>query len=298
MSPQNTHYQRILNILTQQIEGEFNKIGLLYRLFGRVKSPNSLQSKLDLKPGKYQPDDGGKKIQDVIGLRITLYFTDDIDITIEILKKIFKWDQDSSNIDDYSQSTFDATKCNLIFGLPQELCTSKYLDNEGLCDNTFEIQIRTVFSEGWHEVEHDLRYKHKEDWNDFNESYRTLNGFLASLETIDWGILQLLSDLTWKHYKNKNWEAMLRNKMRVRITNPTENLDSKIIDILNADPAGIGKQIFRSNRKKILHFIFEHKLQIPLTLNNLIYIINEVENLNPNITKLTPTPILNKIRNK
>lgn len=60
---------------------------MLYRLFGRVKTPDSLKNKLELNPQKYQPDEGGKKIQDVIGLRITLYFTDDVDIAIEILKK-------------------------------------------------------------------------------------------------------------------------------------------------------------------------------------------------------------------
>ncbi|MCU4639319.1 nucleotidyltransferase family protein [Acinetobacter courvalinii] len=297
MSIQNTHYQRILNDVTRQIDTEFNKIGLLYRLFGRVKSPDSLKNKIEMNPGKYQSDIHGKKIQDVIGLRITLYFTDDVEIAIEILKKIFTWNKESSNIDGYSQNTFDATRCNLIFALPKELCLTPYLDDEGLCDNTFEIQIRTVFSEGWHEVEHDLRYKHKDDWNDFEDSYRTLNGFLASLETVDWGILQLLSDLTWKHYKAQNWEAMLRNKMRVRISKPKEKLDTQILDILNDDPNGIGKKIFRSNRKMILNFIFENKIQIPLTLNNLIYIINEIEQLDSNLTKITPTVILNKIRN-
>ncbi|MEN8411086.1 hypothetical protein ABFP33_14030 [Acinetobacter bereziniae] len=297
MSIQNTHYLRILNDLTRQIDIEFSKIGLLYRLFGRVKTPDSLKNKMELNPDKYQNVKGGKKIQDVIGLRLTLYFTDDINIAIEILKKIFVWDMKSSNIDAYSQNTFDATRCNLIFALPKELTQSECLDNEGYCDNTFEIQIRTVFSEGWHEVEHDLRYKHKDDWNDFDDSYRTLNGFLASLETVDWGILQLLSDLSWKHYKAQNWEAMLRNKMRLRISRPKDKLDSKILEILNNDPNGIGKQIFRANRKKILNFIFENKLNIPLTLNNLVYIINQVEEINDSITTITPTVILNKLKN-
>lgn len=296
MSIQNTHYLRILNDLTRQIDIEFSKIGLLYRLFGRVKTPDSLKNKMELNPEKYQNIKGGKKIQDVIGLRLTLYFTDDINIAIEILKKIFNWDMKSSNIDGYSQNTFDATRCNLIFALPHELTQSEYLDIEGYCDNTFEIQIRTVFSEGWHEVEHDLRYKHKDDWNDFDDSYRTLNGFLASLETVDWGILQLLSDLSWKHYKAQNWEAMLRNKMRVRISRPKDKLDSKILEILNNDPHGIGKQIFRANRKKILNFIFENKLNIPLTLNNIVYIINQVEGINDSITTITPTVILNKLK--
>jgi ppGpp synthetase/RelA/SpoT-type nucleotidyltranferase len=33
-----------------------------------------------------------------------------------------------------------------------------------LVDNTFEIQFRTTLSEGWHEVDHLMRYKCKPDW--------------------------------------------------------------------------------------------------------------------------------------
>lgn len=297
MTTTNPEHLRTLNSLIKQIETEFDRIGLLYRLFGRVKTFHSLKNKLEKEPQKYQSGLNGKKIQDVIGLRITLYFTDDIDITIEILKKIFKWNEGDSSFSEYSQNTFDATRCNLVFALPDHLCISDYLDEEGLCDNTFEVQIRTVFSEGWHEVEHDLRYKHKSDWDDFPDSYRTLNGFLANLETVDWGILQLLSDLCWKHYKAKNWEAMLRNKMRLRISNPKDNLSLDIANILDEEKNGIGKKIFRANRKKIVSFIFENKLQIPLTLNNIIYIINVVENLDQSITEITPPIILNKIKN-
>ncbi|MFV5589873.1 hypothetical protein [Acinetobacter variabilis] len=297
MSAQNTHYQRILSSISQTIEQKFDKIGLLYRLFGRVKSDASLKSKITSNPGKYSTTLGGKKIQDVIGLRITLYFTDDLDIAISILKKLFDWDEQASNIDDFSHNTFEATRCNLIFKLPKELCLSLSLDAEGYCDNTFEVQIRTVFSEGWHEVEHDLRYKHKSDWDTYNDATRTLNGFLASLETVDWGILQLLEDLSYKHYKAKNWEAMLRNKLRIRISNPNDPLKENILSLFNDHKSELGKSFYRLNRPKIINQIYANNISLPLTLNNLVYIINELEIKNKDLSDLTPSIIMSKIHN-
>ena len=47
---------------------------------------------------------------------------------------------------------------------------------KGRIEPTFKIQIRTVFSEGWHEVEHDLRYKCKDDWEGCELYSHTLNG--------------------------------------------------------------------------------------------------------------------------
>ena len=156
MSTQNTHYKRILTSISHTIEQRFDKIGLLYRLFGRVKTDSSLKYKIQNNIGKYSKNKDGKKIQDIIGLRITLYFTDDLEIAISILKNLFEWNESSSNIDGFTHNTFDAKRCNLIFRLPESECIDEYLDSDGYCDNTFEVQIRTVFSEGWHEVEHDL----------------------------------------------------------------------------------------------------------------------------------------------
>jgi len=295
MSTQNTHYQRILSSISQNIEQKFDKIGLLYRLFGRVKSKSSLEYKIQNNPDKYSQIKEGKKIQDVIGLRITLYFTDDLNIAISILKKLFEWDEVASNIDGFTHNTFDAKRCNLIFKLPEDLCFDEYLDSDGYCDNTFEVQIRTVFSEGWHEVEHDLRYKHKNDWDIYNDASRTLNGFLASLETVDWGILQLLEDLTYKHYKAKNWEAMLRNKLRIRISNPNIPLNQEILTLFNNDENDLGKAFYRLNRQKILNDIYSQSLSIPLNLNNLVYIINELVIKNSDLSNLTPSIIMSKI---
>lgn len=298
MSTQNSHLTRILANILNTIEKEFDKIGLFYRIFSRVKSNGSLQKKLLSDPNKYQIHDGGKKIQDVLGLRITLYFNDDIDLAISILKKLFRWNEGASNIAPSSKNQFEAKNCNLIFSIPDTVCIGKYLDDQGYCDNTFEVQIRTVFSEGWHEVEHDLRYKHPDDWKSFDNATRTLNGFLASLETIDWGVLQLLDDLTFRHYKNKNWEAMLRNKLRIRVSTASHTIDSNVLDLLNDHTNGLGKSFFKLNRHKVIESIYERKISLPLNLNNLIYIINEIEIQNLELSKITPSLIKSKINDE
>lgn len=72
---------------------------------------------------------------------------------------------------------------------------------EDLIDETYEIQIRTILSEGWHEVEHDLRYKCKEEWNNFQEESRLLNGIYATLESSEWAMLTLFEKLSYSQYK-------------------------------------------------------------------------------------------------
>lgn len=103
---------------------------------------------------------GKSLIQDMIGIRIVLYFQDDVDALAffyscgEVV---------SSSIDEFDTSTFRPQRLNLTCNLPTELIDDfrKSLPEEfaPYIDNTYEMQIRTVFSEGWHEVEHDLRYK-------------------------------------------------------------------------------------------------------------------------------------------
>ena len=66
---------------------------------------------------------------------------------------------------------------------------------------TFEIQIRTVFSEGWHEVEHDLR-----------------------------NMKAIFADMERQNFKHSNYTAMLRNKFHLRFT--SDSLSEKLNDYL------------------------------------------------------------------
>ncbi|HAX9791451.1 TPA: RelA/SpoT domain-containing protein, partial [Escherichia coli] len=157
---------RIIQSLQKDIEDELNRIGLLYRFFSRTKSESSIIKKYEKEPNKYSED--GKKIQDLFGVRIILYFPDDLFIAQKTLEKLFEIE--SKTVDETTANLFAATRCNYVFKLPEVLSNdSVLLKKYSYIDTTFEVQFRTILSEGWHEVEHDLRYKCKEDWVEHND---------------------------------------------------------------------------------------------------------------------------------
>lgn len=153
-------------------------------------------------------------------------------------------------------------------------------------DKTFEIQVRTIFSEGWHEVEHDLRYKNKSDWADHMDLSRNLNGILATLETCDWAIINVLDRLAYQKYKNQDWNAMMRNHLRMHLENAP--LSSAIVDIFNNDNS-LAKEFFRVDRKVILLQLSSNKMfMLPKRLDNIVYFANEFIVHDPRITALIP----------
>lgn len=249
--------------LIATIEKDLNRLGIMHRIFGRVKSEGSLNVKLAT--GKYTTN--GKKIQDVIGIRVTLYFSDDIELIENILKARFNCIEESTSKDEPHTNQFEATKNNYVFTIPD--CAS--LDSNGYCDNTFEIQLRTILSEGWHEVEHDFRYKNKGHWKSHKNFDRQLNGLVATLETADWGMLQLFNELSFKNYKDKSWDAMIRHKFRNRLHG--DSLHANIEDIFNQDSI-LAKKFYRVSRDEILLKIHQSNLNVPMNINNLVFIIN------------------------
>ncbi|WP_206536383.1 hypothetical protein [Pseudomonas syringae] len=83
-----------------------------------------------------------EKIQDAFGIRVALYFPDDQAVAIQLLKGRFAYDEESSTIDSPAGSVFAATRCNLIFKLPDDLSEqSTLLENYNCLDKTFEVQI-------------------------------------------------------------------------------------------------------------------------------------------------------------
>ena len=256
--------------LKNKIVQELTRIGLLFRLFSRIKTQDSIDEKIIRK--SYNSE--SKLMQDIIGFRIITYFADDLKIIVDICQKLFEnlelvYDTPSSEV-------FKPLHNNMICRFPKEQsevfeAIKKDNDNYKLIDNTFEIQFRTTFSEGWYEVDHLMRYKCKTDWESLNNESRMLNGIYATLETNDQVLKILFDNISYQHYKAKKWEAMLRNKLRLRFL--LIELDGDIISYLNADN-DIGKKILRLDRNKILNKYIEANLFFPVTFNNWIYFIN------------------------
>lgn len=284
---QNTEL-RIIQQLQTRIEDQLHKVGLLFRVFARCKSVDSITKKIESREDGYYSEDG-KKIQDLFGVRIALYFPDDLKVAQQALGSIFSLD--SQQVDNHDSSLFSASRCNFVFNLPDALADESHiLKTNPLVDKTFEVQFRTVLSEGWHEVEHDLRYKCSDDWEQHDDLNRALNGIYASLETSEWAMTRLFEDLAYRHYKASEWAPMIRNKFRLRAGNElNQELETVITSI-----DGLGKNIYRLDRSKLLTTILKFNINLPININNLVYICNyffikspELNDVTPSIIKLT-----------
>lgn len=270
--------------LVKDIENCISKLGIMFRIFYREKTKSSLVKKLEKEPGKYGAE---KKIQDLIGVRIALYFVDDIAVARKALEERFHYVPIDSEVDEPKSETFKAVRCNLIFKLPDHFDFSNSLDEDhvALVDNTFEVQIRTILSEGWHEIDHDLRYKRKDDWIGFDRENRALNGVYATLETSEWTLLKLFEELAYKHYKSGNVSAMLNNKFRVRLKE--SSLDKELIAYIESNQNLI-KRIYRFDRIRLLECI-SARPYMPISMSNLIFIMNLDTINDPVITERMPS---------
>lgn len=274
----------IIHELDKKVSKIMNTSGMFYRIFTRKKSGESVCEKMQLKGY-----DAHKKLQDLFGIRIALYFKDDIPICRNLIEMNFHIDNVAEDTEDNEH--FKPTRLNYVCKIPEDIkkLIPDTLWDKYPIDDTFEIQIRTVFSEGWHEIEHDLRYKCKEDWTSESETDRALNGIFATLETCDWSILTMFDNLSYKMYQKNNWKAMIRNKFRIRFT--PEELDKRIIDIFNNNKS-VAKDLLKIDRENLIISLSNKEfLDLPKSYNNLIFITNALYMKNQEILNLTPSLI-------
>ena len=201
------------------------------------------------------------------------------------MKNNLKEKNKDSTIDELDAITFKPIRRNYIYELPETLNT--YIDErlwKFQFDKTFEIQVRTIFAEGWHEVEHDLRYKNQECWEDSTDLSRHLNGILATLETCDWSLSKVFNELAYHNYKNFEWVHMIKNKLRIRMIN--DKPSSEIECIIKENKNDILKKLFTCDRTKLLDFFSKSKL--PINIDNIVYVANSLYISNANISNLTP----------
>lgn len=281
------NFRHLAEQLRREIEIKLQRIGILCRVFGRGKLDKSLSKKILKDPTKYRA--GGKMVQDAIGIRVALYFVEDIEIVASILSSQFIQDTNSSTIDLPAADKFTVSRHNLVFKIPNEHHKDmlRSIGNKPI-DTTFEVQLRSILSEGWHEVDHDLRYKCKENWAGQEDLSRALNGIMATLETTEWSMKRIFDDLAYRHYKQKKWSAMLHNKIRMR-ADPC--LSETLTQYLNQNEE-FAKEVFRINRRKVIERFHTLKPSMPVTLDNIVYVWNHIGPKNSEISTQTPELIL------
>ena len=276
--------------IRQNISGILDKCGIFYRVFSRIKSASSLAHKFSTE--KYGTD---KKIQDLVGIRINLYFQDDIEICKELIEEMYELAEPSWSTTESSDSNFEAAKINGVFHLPEFLIRRISPQTWDMAiDRTFEIQIKTVLFEGWHEVEHDFRYKLKSQkfgaglssiWDEYPTMSRQLNSIVATLELCDNSLVTICENLGHDLYKNQEWENMLRLHFRVRLSD--EPLYEGISDILSQNSSALGKKLYKCKRKILMHKLFYSTHPLPLSVNMIIMLLNkEVLDNNQQINRI------------
>jgi len=280
-------YNRVASQVRREVESQLERVGLLCRVFGRGKTSRSLRQKIEAASNKYGV--GKKLIQDAVGIRVVLYFQEDVPIVDRLLRNKYQCNDEASTIDKPSSKEFSVSRHNLIFNLPDNFHRDiRPGTNELPVDQTFEVQIRTILSEGWHEVEHDLRYKRKQDWTNHDDLSRGLNGVAATLETAEWSMRKIFDDLAYKQYKNSNWDAMLNSALRMRTTAP---LSMDVASVLQTEK-DLAKHLFRINRPQFFEALDKVAAEIPLTTDNMVFVWNGAFARNQALTNITPQVVV------
>ena len=292
---ENATFRLIKKNIESEIVKDLNRLGVYYRIHSRIKTIDSLNEKIQAKGAGYYRVNG-KKVQDIIGFRITTYFIDDVDLLWDYFSE--KYQVVDKEYDVSTSDVFKPLRKNLICRFSAEnsgiFDAAKKLNNTlDLVDNTFEIQFRTTSSEGWHEVDHALRYKCKGDWDGFLEEDRMFNGIYAILETTDRALRSLFDDMAYNQYKRKNWEAMLRMKFYLNFD--IEPLNEPIIQLLNSDRE-LAKKTFNCKRAELLLKVALSGLSAQVTFSNVVYLINYLYINNPDMNKITPKSMLDEFK--
>ena len=277
---------RMARNITSIIEDELTRVGIFNRIFYRCKKSSSIEEKME----KKLYDGKEKFLRDVIGVRITFYFADDLDVVYKYIKNKYSKYFVEESIDSKETTVFKPLRLNIVFRLPEPyLKEFKETIHDQRIDSTYELQLRTVLSEGWHEVDHDLRYKNSENWVNQNDLSRMFNGILASLETNDWSIISLFDTLSYRHYKNKNIEAMIRAKFRLRFQGNKVKTE-ELFNLITKN--NLDKELFKFDRELFLYDLANRGLRFPLTIENVLFYLNHFYFKNNSISNITPKELL------
>lgn len=256
--------------LKRMISDRLEQCGMYFRVFSRIKTATSMARKFELK--EYGED---RKLQDLVGVRINLYFDDDVDICRDIMERTF--DVVGWSTSKRSEDEFKPTKLNGVFRLPSYLKDEISSDTWDMCiDDTFEIQIKTMFFEGWHEIEHDMRYKGEELWSHFPGFSRYLNSILATLELCDKSMVTLFEDLGHALYKSGRWSDMIKSHFRLKLGDAP--MYPEVEQLLNDDMVqveNLAKKIYKTNKRFLVDQFLKRGRKTPINVNTIVAVLND-----------------------
>ncbi|WP_052702622.1 GTP pyrophosphokinase [Pseudoalteromonas piscicida] len=153
-----TFAERLESLLIEIIKTEEVKVHFTE---SRAKSVTSVEEKL-LRPDKKYKNPK-REIPDLVGVRLVLYYQDDIEKVESIIKREFNILEEEKNhqADKYSPDKFGYLSVHYVVRL-NELRT-ELSEWKAVSDFHAEIQIRTVLQHSWAAISHALQYKREGD---------------------------------------------------------------------------------------------------------------------------------------
>jgi hypothetical protein len=86
-------------------------------------------------------------------------------------------------------------------------------------------------------------------------------------------MINILNDLAYRNYKNKEWNALIRNSLRIRFLD--SDISNEIKELFSKEPA-IGKTVLNVDRYLFLKALIKTGYDLPLSQSNIIFFINRV----------------------
>jgi ppGpp synthetase/RelA/SpoT-type nucleotidyltranferase len=155
----------------------------------RVKEERSAKLKIDSSDGVYS---GFSELHDLLGLRITCYFADEVNQIAGIIDREF--DPDPTKSEDKGSKLglqeFGYRSVHRVAGLGGN--RTDLAEYARFKDRRFEVQIRTVLQHAWAEIEHDLGYKAETIPEPMRRRFSMLAGVL---ELVDYEFQSLRKEL-------------------------------------------------------------------------------------------------------
>ncbi len=127
----------------------------------RAKTVDSFREKLS-RPGKSYSNPL-KELTDLTGLRIILYYNDDIAVVSNLLQTEFQADLNRSidKSQELAPDQFGYTSVHLVLNLSASRAVLS--EWKRFAELTVEVQVRTVLQHAWASISHALQYKREED---------------------------------------------------------------------------------------------------------------------------------------